>query len=94
VSVKVATLSRRTGRLALQASASQNFTGRISVQVKARVNGKWQTTARTVAVRRGTVDTTVSIPKRWARTATQLQVTITPPGGTPATPYPVRLPTT
>jgi len=78
--VKAATLSRSTGRLALEGTASPAFTGRVSVQVEAHVHGRWQIKTVKVAVRRGTLNTSVIVPTSWARSSSKARVTIIWPG--------------
>jgi len=95
VRVRAATLSRDSGRLALSGSAHRAFTGRVSVRVRARIHRTWRTRTLTAPVRRGTLRTTVQLPRTWARAATAVRVTISWPGssrfGAGSTTHRVRL---
>jgi hypothetical protein len=80
VALTTATLSRATGRLTLAATADRHVTGRMTVRVRVKIAGKWQTKTLHVSIRRGLLRATTHIPTTWARRATAVRVTIAWPG--------------
>jgi hypothetical protein len=76
VAVTTATLARASGRLTLKATADHHLTGRVTVRVRAKVDGRWRTKTLRLPIRRGALRATTRIPSAWAREASAVRVTV------------------